>query len=359
MSTSLAWALNQSARIHSIRSNPPRRCTSTPAGSASAPVQLAHDPQARADLSAPGHFLAPGVLESHRSQPARAGQVTAVAAHDHARRAHPGGRLERLSCRLQGCRPQPSSRSRMCCAQATCSSNSCSRRIPGAAAGPRSHPPARAGNSAAARSAGRSAPRHCRRSCRRSNPRPCGPTTKHRLHAHKRHAPIRRQLAHHPPAVTGRLAPDHHPATATLCRSLLRPIQGGAQAPRLTPERTPGQHPRAMIVTTTICLRSAKSIPHDRVRRRHRRPQPRQSSVPVAIPPDTPLPLSMNVLLLRWDTKPDKRIRRLTRPQRPRQAEPPVALSARICRPRRNPGFVPGDAFRRRTRASEAVAIRG
>src|SRR5881392_1054808 len=27
-------------------------------------------------------------------------------------------------------------------------------------------------------------------------------------------------------------------------------------------------------------------------------------------PRDTPLPLPMNVLLLRWDTKPDKRIRR-------------------------------------------------
>ena len=63
-------------------------------------------------------------------------------------------------------------------------------------------------------------------------------------------------------------------------------------------------------MTTTICLRSARSIPtiafvtgtssRSRASRALRFRSPRE----------TPLPLVMNVLLLRWDTKPDKRIRR-------------------------------------------------
>lgn len=62
-------------------------------------------------------------------------------------------------------------------------------------------------------------------------------------------------------------------------------------------------------VTTTICLASARSIPtiafvvgtnaRSRVRRALRLRSPRE----------TPLPLLMNVLLVRWDAKPDKRIR--------------------------------------------------
>jgi hypothetical protein len=50
-----------------------------------------------------------------------------------------------------------------------------------------------------------------------------------------------------------------------------------------------------------------------RVRLRGTRNTPRVSghagAVQFGSPRETPLPLSMNVLLMRWDTKPDKRIR--------------------------------------------------
>ena len=60
-------------------------------------------------------------------------------------------------------------------------------------------------------------------------------------------------------------------------------------------------------MTTTICFSSAKSMPtiawssgtssRSRASRALRFRSPRE----------TPLPLVMNVLLMRWDTKPDKR----------------------------------------------------
>src|SRR5690242_11698273 len=58
-----------------------------------------------------------------------------------------------------------------------------------------------------------------------------------------------------------------------------------------------------------MCLLSARSIPTiafvtgTRARSRVSR------ELRLRSPPDTPLPLPLNVLLLRWDTKPDKRIR--------------------------------------------------
>ena len=63
-------------------------------------------------------------------------------------------------------------------------------------------------------------------------------------------------------------------------------------------------------MTTTICFASAKSIPTiafvtgTKLRSRAKR------ALRLRSPRDTPLPLPTNVLLLRWDTKPDKRIRR-------------------------------------------------
>ena len=63
-------------------------------------------------------------------------------------------------------------------------------------------------------------------------------------------------------------------------------------------------------MTTTICFASEKSIPPiafvtgTKLRSRAKR------ALRLRSPRDTPLALPTNVLLLRWDTKPDKRIRR-------------------------------------------------
>ena len=149
---------------------------------------------------------------------------------------------------------------------------------PGAAAGPRSHRPVRAGSSAAARSAGRSAPRPCRRSCRWSGPR-C--VRAHEVSIGCTHtngiAPLRGELAQHPPPVPGRLTRDRHPGEA---------LRGGA-ARRPSPTR----HPRSQAlhrnvrrastfeswsVTTTICLRVGQVDPDDRVRR----PAPAPAAAP-------------------------------------------------------------------------------
>src|SRR5690242_20630861 len=52
-------------------------------------------------------------------------------------------------------------------------------------------------------------------------------------------------------------------------------------------------------------------------------------------PRDTPLPLPMNVLLLRWDTKPDKRIRRtFPRPASTRRTSFYAAVTVRLTKPR-------------------------
>ena len=105
----------------------------------------------------------------------------------------------------------------------------------GAAAGPRSHRPVRAGSSAAARSAGRSAPRPCRRSCRWSGPRSCrAHDGQHRLDAHERHAPLGGELTQHPPPVPGRLARHRHPGEARSARPARRP------SPTPRPDPTPG-----------------------------------------------------------------------------------------------------------------------
>ena len=58
-------------------------------------------------------------------------------------------------------------------------------------------------------------------------------------------------------------------------------------------------------MTTTICFSSARSIPTIALRHRHQTREAEPSrALRLRSPRDTPLPLPMNVLLLRWDTKP-------------------------------------------------------
>ena len=170
-STWLARAVSQSVRIQPIRSNAPSRCASTPAGSVSA----AHSLRTirRQGLVRPRRTTSPGPpCRTGPAEPAGAGEVAAVAGHQHGHRSDPGVRLERL-LRLSPTRPATRTRAgRGPAARTECAHRAAAPGAhPGAAAGPRSHRPVRAGSSATGRSAGRSGPHPCHRSCRWSGPR--------------------------------------------------------------------------------------------------------------------------------------------------------------------------------------------
>jgi hypothetical protein len=62
-------------------------------------------------------------------------------------------------------------------------------------------------------------------------------------------------------------------------------------------------------VTTTICFLSARSIPTIAFSTGTNSRSRASRALRLRSPRETPLPLFMNVLLMRWDTKPDKRIR--------------------------------------------------
>ena len=138
---------------------------------------------------------------------------------------------------------------------------------------------------------------------------PPRPRRHQRLHAHERHLAVGGQLAQHPPPVPGRLARHRHPRPAR------RRGTGGGPDPAPTPDPTP--------CTGTFGARSPSS--RDRSPRPSacrlpgRSPRSRSSPAPgpasrasralrLRSPRDTPLPLLMNVLLLRGTPSP-KRIR--------------------------------------------------
>ena len=145
--------------------------------------------------------------------------------------------------------------------------------------------PVRAGSSAAARSAGRSARRPCRRSCPWSGPRSCAPTTTAPAARTRTTCRARRRAA--PAPATG--ARSAHTATVTPANPARGgpvggPVQRRPEVPRLAPERAPRQHLGVVVGDDDHLLAVGQVDPDDRVRHRHRLPQPRQPRVAVPIP---------------------------------------------------------------------------
>ena len=294
-----SWAWSQSAMTQAIRSNAAGRCGRTPAGSDRGGEQLAHDPQARALLTAADDLLADGSFEPGRPKAAGALQVAAVTVDDHGQGGHPGRGAERPFAASRAAGHTHSSRSRICWTHATCSSISCSRRVPRCRSLPRSHRPVRAGSSAAERSAGRSGPRPCRRSCRWSGPRSCAPTLRCAGWTHTNDMP---RWSASWLSIRHRCPVGSH-ATVTPAKPA-RVAWSAAQSKAAPRSHALHRNVRrastleSWSVTTTICLRSARSIPTiafvtgTAARSRTRRAFLFRS------PRETPLPLLMNVLLL-------------------------------------------------------------
>ena len=275
-----------------------------PGGVGQGREQGAHDPQARSDLAAAGDL---------RYAPrARTGPHPGVGCGPGPRRRGPSPRSSPRPTWSSGTGAWPPRGRRATRTPAGRGSAARTARAPrsaarggrrGAAADPRSHRPVRAGSSAAARSAGRSAPRPCRRSCPWSGPRSCAPTTTTPA-AHTRTTCPGPRRAGPAPATGARSARTPTVTPANPAR-VARPAAQSNAAPRshaLHRNVRRASTLESWSVTTTICLRSARSIPtiafvtgtaaRSRESRAFRFRSPRE----------TPLPLFMNVLLLAHGT---------------------------------------------------------
>jgi hypothetical protein len=83
------------------------------------------------------------------------------------------------------------------------------------------------------------------------------------------------------------------------------PVQRDTEIPGATPECSACQHFGVVVVTTTICLLSARSIPTIAFPPGTNSRSRASRALRFRSPRETPLPLPKNVLLMRWDTKPD------------------------------------------------------
>jgi hypothetical protein len=134
---------------------------------------------------------------------------------------------------------------------------------------------------------------------------PPRPRSDHRLHAHERHRPARRQLRKHPPSVPGRLARHRHPRPPMHGSAPGRPVQRRAKIPGAAPERPPRDHLRVMIGHHDHLLAARQIDPGDRVRHRHQAAQPLQASIAVAVTTGHATTVTHERPPAAWDTKPE------------------------------------------------------
>jgi hypothetical protein len=87
----------------------------------------------------------------------------------------------------------------------------------------------------------------------------------HRLDAHERHRPIRRQLTQHPPAVSGRLTGDGRSRETLRGGTIDSPVQGDTEIPCPTTECSAGQHLRVVVGNHDHLLPVGQIDPDDRV----------------------------------------------------------------------------------------------
>ena len=111
-------------------------------------------------------------------------------------------------------------------------------------------------------------------------PRPRGDQ---RLHAHKRHRPLRGQLRKHPPPVPGRLTRHRHPGPAPRRSPARGPVQRRAKIPGAAPERPPRDDLSSRDRSPRPSACCPPDRPHDRVRHRHQGAQALQPRVAVAV----------------------------------------------------------------------------
>ena len=257
-----------------MRSKAPEAVRDHAGGIGQCGIEVAQDPQAGADLPAAGELLADRVLEPGRPQPAGAGEVAAVAGHDHVHRSDPGVGLERLLGGGDGGGPDALEQ----VADLLDAGDVLIQEL--LAAGSEVAQPApglidRFGQ-VAAQLRGQPGDQHRVLVVGLVGGQVlalAGPGGQHRLHAHERHAPLGSQLAQHPPPVPGGFTGHRDPGIAGPGAALGSPVQRGTEIPGLAPERAPGQDLGVVIGHDHHLLAFGQIDPDDRVRHRHRCPQ--------------------------------------------------------------------------------------
>src|SRR3954452_7998836 len=131
----------------------------------------------------------------------------------------------------------------------------------------------------------------------------------HRLHTHERHRPVRSALTK-----TRHRCPvgSHDTVTPANPFAVARSAAQSNATPRSQARQRNVLRARTLeswSVTTTICFLSARSIPTIAFSSGTSTRSRASRALRFRSPRETPLPWVMNVLLVRWDTKPDKRIR--------------------------------------------------